>query len=243
MTKLPAQPVQGLIDGLAVLRALAMGPDPVSGKALAAALGLNATRVNRLLKTLAHLGLAHRTRSRRYTCGPGMHVLAAQALFGSGLIRAALPHLEALGCTKKIVALGVLWRDQVSYLYFHSPGSPPLEALGRAALFPATRSSIGMVLLAELTDEEIRAVFRGHRIPGRTGGIRGLLRDLHTIRGQGFAEVKLAGHTMAVKVGNPAFAAIALSGRTPAQGVPEQVALLREKAALIEQELMRERRT
>jgi DNA-binding IclR family transcriptional regulator len=243
MSGLPAQPVQGLIEGLAVLRALAMRSDPVSGKVLAAELDLNTTRVNRLLKTLAHLGLAHRTRSRRYTGGPGMHVLAAQALFGSGVIRAALPHLEALGRTNKIVALGVLWRDQVSYLYFHVPGRPPLEALGRAALFPATKSSIGMVLLAEWSDEEVRALFKGRALPGRPGGIRGLLRDLRAIRRQGFAEVKLGSHTMAVKVGKPAFAGIALSGRTPAKDVPNQVALLQEKAALIEQGLQKEKQT
>ena len=39
---------------------------------------------------LAHRGIARQDESRRYVPGPAMHVLSAQSLFGSGLIRRAL---------------------------------------------------------------------------------------------------------------------------------------------------------
>jgi len=90
---LPAQPNQSLIDGLACLQQLASEREPVGGRELARDLGLEPTRVHRLLRTLAHLGLAQQDAQRRYRPGPGIHVLAAQAMFGSGLLRRALPVL------------------------------------------------------------------------------------------------------------------------------------------------------
>ena len=86
---LNAQPNQSLIDGIATLQALAMSPEPIGSRELARQLGIDSTKVNRLLKTLAYLGIARQTANRKYTAGPGMHVLAAQSLFASGLIRRA----------------------------------------------------------------------------------------------------------------------------------------------------------
>ena len=76
---------------------------------MARQLGANPTRVNRLLKTLAYLGIARQTANRKYTPGPGMHVLAAQSLFASGLIRRAMPVLEDLRRFGHTVAMGVLF--------------------------------------------------------------------------------------------------------------------------------------
>src|SRR5262245_29763060 len=102
---LPAQPNQSLIDGLACLQALASSSEAVGNRELARALGLEPTRVNRLLKTLAHLGLAEQDAQRRYRPGPAIHVLAAQSLFGSKLIRRAIGPLEELHRFGLIVAL------------------------------------------------------------------------------------------------------------------------------------------
>jgi len=82
----------------------------VGGRELARELGLEPTRVNRLLRTLAHLGLAQQDDRRKYRRGPGIHVLAAQAKFRSGLLRRAMPVLESLRRFEFTVALGVLWR-------------------------------------------------------------------------------------------------------------------------------------
>ena len=123
--KLNAQPNKSLIDGITTLQALATSPDPVGSRELARRLDIDPVKVNRLLKTLAYLGIARQTADRKYTAGPGMHVLAAQSLFASGLIRHALPVLENLRRFGHTVALGVLWQDNVSYL-FHAP--PGIEA-------------------------------------------------------------------------------------------------------------------
>ena len=121
---LPAQPNRSLIDGLACLQALAGTSGAVGCRELGRRLGLETTRVNRLLKTLAALGLAAQGQDRKYRPGPGIHVLAAQALFGSGLLRRAIDPLEDLHRFGLTVALGVLWRDHVAYLYHAEAGMP-----------------------------------------------------------------------------------------------------------------------
>lgn len=183
---LPAQPNQSLIDGLACLQALAGAGQAVGSRELARRLGLEPTRANRLLKTLAHLGIARQAPDKRYAPGPAMHVLAAQAMFGSGLLRRAMEPLESLRRFNLSVAMGVLWRDQVSYLYHGGPNTKPSDALGRVGLFPATRSSLGMVLLSRLPIPAVRRLYRGQAIP-HYKTITDLLAVLAKIRGNGFA--------------------------------------------------------
>jgi DNA-binding IclR family transcriptional regulator len=143
-----SQPNHGVLDGLLCLEALAVAGEGVGTRALARQLGLHPVRVNRLLKSLAEKGFARQDADRRYMPGPAFHVLAALATHGSGLLRRALPHLQALAVSQNAtVALGVLWRDQVCYLYHGDARTPPAEALGRTQLHPAATSSIGVILM------------------------------------------------------------------------------------------------
>jgi DNA-binding IclR family transcriptional regulator len=167
MEKLPAQPIKGLQDGIIVLQQLANSREPVSSLELSNELGIEKTRVNRILKTLTYLGIAYRTTSRKYSSGPGMHVLAAQSLAASGLFHTSVRHLEDLSVLGHITALGVLWRDKVSYLFHHSPGTPFQEAIGRTQLYPATQSSLGMVLMAQKSDKEIFDLYKNNCIKNR----------------------------------------------------------------------------
>lgn len=234
---LPAQPNRSLIDGLTCLQALAGHRSPVGSRALARESGLEPTRVNRLLKTLAHLGMAQQIEDRRYISGPGMHVLAAMSLFGSGLVRQALGPLEALHRFGLTVALGVLWRDQVSYLYHGEPGMTAAMALGRVGLFPATRSSIGLVLLCRETDEQVRSLFDGREIAGFPGGVNALLATLGEVRLRGYARVDgeaEPGHvSLAVPVGEDPYAAIAIAGRMSNEMIVDLVGALRVAAMAI----------
>ena len=75
---LPAQPIQRLIDGLLVLRALPKKVTKVGSSDLSRRLGFDRTKTNRLFKTLAHLRLAEQTPNRRYRTGLGIHALAGQ---------------------------------------------------------------------------------------------------------------------------------------------------------------------
>lgn len=198
MTKLPAQPNQSLQRGLAVLQALLAHGRPVGSRELSRELEMEHTRVNRLLGTLGSLGVVRRTPEGKYGAGPGIHVLAAQALRGSGLLAAALPHLTALRNRHTTVALGVLWRRQVCYLLHARPGRSLEESIGSSDLVPAERSSLGLALLA-------------------FGGERALLANRATIRDQGYARLDFPNGevSLAVPIGAPAVAALGLSCRNP----------------------------
>jgi len=229
---LPAQPNRSLIDGIACLQALATGGAPSGVRDLARRLGLETTRAHRLLKTLSHLGFARQTPRRKYEPGPAMHVLSAQSLFASGLLRRALDPLKALRRHRLIVALGILWREHVCYLYHAMPGMSPGEALGRLGLYPAPRSSIGMVLTARLPGEEIRRIYRGREIPGYPGGLRDLMADLREIRRRGYAHLVHSRSprrvTMAVPLGEPPDAALAFSGNIPPEKRDPLLEVLRD---------------
>ena len=74
MSDLPAQPNQSLIHGLECFQAVVAAGRPVGNRELARLLGADPTRVNRVLKTLAHLQLLERTPQRKYRPGPAVHV-------------------------------------------------------------------------------------------------------------------------------------------------------------------------
>ena len=233
-----AQPNQGLIDGIATLQALATAPEPVGCRELARRIGLDPTKVNRLLKTLTYLGIARQTANRKYTSGPGMHVLAAQSLFASGLMRRALPLLEGLRRFGHTVALGVLWNDSVSYLFHAPPGMEASRGLGRIGLLPATISGIGMVLLSEQSDERIAQIYADKEIPNFPAGLGALMDKIAEIRRLKYARVHVADdrdhHVVAVSSGDPAHVGIALSGWIPEASTSELVEALRVAAAELE---------
>jgi len=235
--KLNAQPNQSLIDGITTLQALATSPEPVGCRELARRLGIDSTKVNRLLKTLAYLGIARQTADRKYTAGAGMHVLAAQSLFASGLIRRALPVLESLRRFGHTVALGVLWEENVSYLFHAPPGVEASHGLGRIGLLPATTSGIGVVLLSEHDDDDVRELYAGRDIPMFPEGIDQLLAKLSEVRRLGYARVHVADdrdhHVVAVSTGDPAHAGVALSGWIPEAATTPLVEALRAAAAEI----------
>lgn len=226
-----SQANQSIIDGISVLQALATSEEPVGSRELARRLGLENTRVNRLLKTLAAIGMAEQNVVRKYRPGPGMHVLAAQSLYASGLLRNAIVALEKLAYFNHTVALGVLWQNSVSFLYHARPGMSASEGIGRIGLREATTSGIGMALLAMQQEEQVARIYEGKDIPGYPKGLKSLLRELAVIRKQGYARVEVfpenavrtPSHSIAVPVGNPVNSAIALSGWIPEATVNELV--------------------
>ncbi|HEY3332566.1 MAG TPA: helix-turn-helix domain-containing protein [Capsulimonadaceae bacterium] len=234
---LPSQPNQALIDGLAVLQELAVSDGPTGSREMGRKLNLEPTRVNRLLRTLAHLGMASQTADRKYVPGPAMHVLSAQSLFGSGLIKTAIGPLQDLERLGLVVALGVLWRDQVCYLYHAAPGMSASVAVGRVGLFPASQSGIGHALLARMSSDDVRALYGDNLVPGYET-VDALIARLDIDRERGWSHVAQADtdHTssLGVAVGDPAFTAIALSGSIDEDNCSEYVAALTTAAKLIE---------
>jgi DNA-binding IclR family transcriptional regulator len=121
-------------------------------------MGMNATRVNRLLMSMASLGLTMQDDQRRYLPGPNILVLTAQMIRGSSIFGKVLPQLDALAPKDIRVALGVLWENRVVYIYHSKPGALAYQALADSPSWPVHESIIGTVLLANRSDEEIRAL-------------------------------------------------------------------------------------
>lgn len=207
MSPLPAQPNKSLLEGLEVLLAVAQRGGSVGVRELARELGMTPTRVQRYLGTLAHLGLTEQAPNRRYGVGPGIHALSAMSLSASGLAARAVRILPSFNDLNKLVALGVLWRQTVNYLYFNSPGMPTSESLGRQHGYPANQSSIGMLMLAWKERGYLKKYF--------PGDYKLLLPELADVRKNGYAVVHQSnGDTsVAVPVGSPPVAGLAVSGR------------------------------
>jgi len=232
---LPSQPILGLIDGMEVLQLLASEGRAMSGVEISKELNIEKTKVNRILKTLAFLGFTTASNNRKYALGSAIHVLSAQLLHGSGLVKNALKYLIELTELNVVVAMGVLWRDKVTYIYHWQPGYLPSEGLGSMDLFPATQSSIGMALLAEKTDEEIaRIINLEKRIPGQSSK-EDFFSAIEFVRNEGYAKALFENHqSIGIRLGNPGYAAIALAHIENKRPMHEYLKILQEKAAQIE---------
>jgi DNA-binding IclR family transcriptional regulator len=213
-----SQPNQSLADGLRCLQALAAAGGPVGGRELARDLGLHHVKANRMLMGLAAAGFAQRDEKGRYGAGPALHVLAALATFGSGLLTRALPQLRLLqqrsGAT---VALGVRWQRHVCYLYHGHAGTAPEQALGRTQLHPVSTSSIGLALLASSPPTEVAALYDADNPPTGFASPRALQAELKRIAKAGYAclehgQAPQAHHSLAVTVGDPVIAGLACTG-------------------------------
>jgi DNA-binding IclR family transcriptional regulator len=233
MAKSVAQPNQSLIDGLAVLRALAVAGGPVGSREMARRLGLEPTRVNRLLGTLAAIGVARQTADRKYVPGPAMHVLSVQAMYGSGLLIRAEAALQSLERFKLHAAVGVLWQNQVVYLSQASQRSVGKSPFSVNAPYPAEHSGVGVPLLAAMSDADVKSLYS----EAPRSGMRSLLARLQACRDAGYAFLPADEHrseaALGVAAGSPAFAGVALAGQIKPAEVPELIEALKHAAAIV----------
>lgn len=212
---LPAQPNNSLILGMECLRLVTVAGGAIGSREVARRLGLTHTRINRLLGTLAFMGLLERDADRRYRPGPALHALAAQSMMASRLLPAALPTLRDLGRDGYTVALGTLWAGKVCYLYHQRFGQSQDEAILGHELWPADRTTIGIALLAA-KQGPMEAIEPGDVPAGST-----LLPDqdvqqtVTEARERGYAMLRFSDDVVSigVAIGHPPVAGIAVSRR------------------------------
>lgn len=153
-----AQPVQSVERAIALLKAVAHGPQPASVSELAAQVGLNRSTAWRLLATLERHGLVERDPvSQRFDIGYATIRLADSADHDA-LVRRARPIMETLAVeTSETVTLAVA--TSLSLLYVDQvdpPGIMTPSWLGRP--IPLHATSAGKVFLAWLPEVERAAV-------------------------------------------------------------------------------------
>ena len=234
---------QSLIHGMEVLQGVAASDQPIGSRELSRMLDLDITKVNRLLRTLAFLGLVRQTPSRKYTSGPGMHVLAAQSVYASGYVKNCVTALEELKNLGLIVAMGSLWQDKVTYMYHALPNMDSISAIGSLSFYPATDSGIGLSLLSELTDEEVDDLYANKEVSG-FADLTELKAALQQIRDKGFCRVEthkeenraIKTYTVAINIGSPVYAAIGVSGHISEEATSDIVDMLKASAEKLKEE-------
>ncbi len=209
---LPSQPNNSLILGFACFQEIVGAEGPLGSRELARRLGVTPTRANRILGTLAHIGMVEKTAKSKYGVGPGVHVLAAQGMKASRLLPVALPALLEWRKEGFTVALGVLWREKVSYLFHERPWQNFEEALALHEPWPVEYSSLGMALLAaqpgKITAPPPQANHGANLLPGQgfAASIKEARRTGYALRRYTSGEVSIG-----VAIGVPAVAGIAVS--------------------------------
>ena len=234
---LPAQPNQSLIEGVRCLKTLSLSGKSLGAVEVSRLLKIESTKAHRLLKTLAHLGLAHQCGNRKFQAGPGLSVLAAQSLLNTPLWQTMREPLQELQSQIPYeVKLGLSWEGAVFYFFRGEPEFPAEWAMGRMDLQSATRSGIGMALLSCCLQEKVEAIFIGGPVPGFPGGLPSLIKTLRQIKSRGYAFVPGADsvkkYSLAVSQEDKSYA-ISLSGPIEEEEIPELVILLRHTLHLL----------
>ncbi len=213
--KPPAQPNNSLINGIECLQRVVGASEAIGSREVARRMGLTHTRVNRLLGTLAHIGLLERNSDRKYRPGPALHALAAQSMMASRLLPSALPALQRLRGDGYTVALGTLWEGKVCFLFHERPWQPMEEAILRHELWPAQLTSLGVALLARQSGslenlEPAPEAARARLIPGHEPA-----KAVAFARKHGYAVLRFVGDVVSIGVGigSPPIAGLAVSGQ------------------------------
>lgn len=147
----PAQANQSILSGLEVLQEVIAAGFPLGSREVARRLGMEHSKANRILGTLAAGGMLQQNRQSKYLPGPRIHILSALSLHASRLVPAAIPELERFQQEGATVALGTIWRDTVVYLLHADPNDNLAATAGAHESFPRERSILNAVL-GENTD-------------------------------------------------------------------------------------------
>ena len=236
---LPKQPNKSLIDGISCLQGVVSRTEHVGVSELSQMLGMEQTKVHRLLRTLAHLGFTQQNGSRKYGPGPAIYALAAQTLYSSHFIRDALGPLEELRAKQAhIVAMGGVWNRRGNYLYHAKRGTPLEQAIGTFGNWPAADSGIGLAVMAGMDDTEIRRLYEGRELEFDKKGVDGLLKRVAGVRKKGHAIVETHSEehntTIALPLASNPIVGVGISGRIKDEQRDKVLAMLRETVAKID---------
>ncbi|MFC7341043.1 IclR family transcriptional regulator [Saccharopolyspora griseoalba] len=152
--------VPALRRGLAILRALAARPGPVSAGVLARELELPRSTTYHLLAELEAAGfVVHLPEERRYGLGVAVFELGSAYLRHDPLERLASPVLRRLvDRVGRTAQLGVLHGGELLYLIKERPSQPQTLVTDVGVRLPAQLPASGRAILAHLPAAQVRAL-------------------------------------------------------------------------------------
>ncbi len=147
--------VQSLDRGLAVIRAFGPDRERLSLSEVARATGLTRAAARRFLLTLVKLGYV-RNDGREFSLRPRVLELGYAYLSGLALPEVAAPHMEELVARlHESSSISVLDGHQIVYVVRVPTKRIMTVAISVGTRFPAYATSMGRVLLAQLSDDEL----------------------------------------------------------------------------------------
>jgi len=237
---------------VAILNVLAEEGRPLSLAEVAEGAGLPQATTHRLLNAFVATGWVDKDpATSRYRLGHAMLGPSAVALAHAPLIERGQPILTRMSeIADANVLLGVLVGRNVVFLAMGSPAQE--SATLRPGLNrPAHCSAAGKVLLAFLTPEERKRVFRGRKqlrqfTPNTVTSVDELERQLEEVRRKGYAldmgEYREYQRSVAVPIHGPdgrVVAAMTCTGRAEKM-TPERMERLHEEMSILAEEISRQ---
>jgi IclR family transcriptional regulator, pca regulon regulatory protein len=147
--------VQSLDRGLAVIRAFGPEREQLSLSEVAKATGLTRAAARRFLLTLVKLGYV-RTDGRKFSLRPRVLELGYAYLSGLALPEVAAPHLEELVAKlRESSSISVLDGHQIVYVARVPTKRIMTVAISVGTRFPAYATSMGRVLLAAMSEDDL----------------------------------------------------------------------------------------
>ncbi|MFJ8113625.1 IclR family transcriptional regulator [Streptomyces sp. NPDC096132] len=239
------------VDNALRIAAMLQLEGTLSVSEVARRLGVAASTAHRLLSMLVYRDFAVQDEGRAYRVGPVLELAAHSRSATSRLRAAALPHLRRLvDLLDESANLTVRTGDAVRFVASVESSQALRVGNREGMVFPAHRTTAGLLLLAELTPEELAALYDQARFedrPGELPDLASLRADLAKVRRNGFALNRERSERGVVAIGVPVHtpdgevsAGIAVSMpsvRYDKEHLPRLVALLRSVAADIEHDL------
>ncbi|MER5596421.1 IclR family transcriptional regulator C-terminal domain-containing protein [Streptomyces sp. NPDC002265] len=202
----PPYPIASVDHALRAATILQLEGDATVAQ-LAERLGVARSTAHRILAMLVYRDFAVRGEDRVYRAGPVLELAAHSQSLVSRLRAAALPHLhrvvDLLGETTNLI---VRTGDTVRFIASVECRQALRVGSREGMVFPAHRTTAGLLLLAELDDEELEQAYAPERYRDRPGDRPDLARlrtELRRLRRNGFAVNKERSERGLVAVGVP----------------------------------------
>lgn len=164
---------------------------PLTVSAAADRLGVARSTAHRLLSMLVYRDFAVQRADRRYDAGPVLSVASTSRSRIALLREVAVPHLEMLAQHTQESANLLVRTGALSRFIACVEGPQVLRVGNREGMaFPAHLTSGGRLLLADLDDERLAAVYESQHAADPEGGrvdLAALRADLRRLRERGFA--------------------------------------------------------
>ncbi len=223
---------QSVARALAILNLLAEQAEPMGVREIARRLALAPSIAQRLIKTLAHAGFLEQAGATlRYAIGYEAFHVGSAFVEQSSLHSAVMPELYGLAEQQISGFLGVLRDGSVVYLAT-VPSTGPVAINHRPGAQTHLHSTaMGKALLAEMPNEEVRALLAQRPLPRLTPrtkvSLPQLLTELETARRTGHAtsdeENRRGFFSVGAVIRDSGGAAVAvISGAVPTAGLRSQ---------------------